>query len=76
MYWRVMVHPRARKAQITRMEGRELTVAVTAVPEKGRANRELVEILAKEFGVRKDEVVIVNGANARIKLVRIGHETN
>lgn len=38
-----------------------LKVRLAAVPEKGKANQELVRFLAAEFGVARDRVRIVAG---------------
>lgn len=46
-------------------------IAIAAVPEKGKANTELVKFLAKEFGVLKSRLVIISGAGERTKLVKI-----
>jgi uncharacterized protein (TIGR00251 family) len=49
-----------------------LKARIAAVPEKGRANQELVALLAGHFGVAKGEVEIVSGHSSSLKLVRIG----
>jgi uncharacterized protein (TIGR00251 family) len=41
-------------------------------PVDGRANAELIALVAERFGVRKAEVEIRSGAGARLKLVKIG----
>jgi uncharacterized protein (TIGR00251 family) len=46
-------------------------IAIAAVPEKGKANIELIKFLAKEFAVLKDQVVIISGASDHTKLIRI-----
>ena len=46
-------------------------VAIAAVPEKGKANLELIKFLAQEFNVLKDQVVITSGASDHAKLIRI-----
>ncbi|MFZ4648010.1 MAG: DUF167 domain-containing protein [Patescibacteria group bacterium] len=48
-----------------------MKVAVAAAPEKGKANSTLINFLAKEFGVRKDQIEVISGASARTKLIRI-----
>ncbi len=51
-----------------------LQVAVTAVPEDGRANKAVVALLAKRWRVPKSTVEVVQGATDRRKtlLVRSG----
>jgi len=44
---------------------------LAAVPEKGKANEELIRFLAAAFGVHRRQVEIVSGASSHAKLVRI-----
>jgi hypothetical protein len=68
----VRVRPRAGRAEIRgwRPDG-SLEVALRAAPEGGQANAELVALVARALGVTPEAVVIVRGATARTKLLRI-----
>jgi len=44
---------------------------IKSAPVDGKANEELVALVAKEFGCRKSAVSIKSGALSRTKLVRI-----
>ena len=46
-------------------------IALKAQPEKGKANLELVSYLAKEFKLQKNQIEIISGKTARVKLVKI-----
>lgn len=46
-------------------------IAIAAVPEKGKANLELIKFLATEFKVAKNQVVLLSGASDHTKLIRI-----
>jgi len=46
-------------------------VKVAAVPEKGKANKELCAFLAEHFGVPQSRVSIVSGQTAPVKRIRI-----
>lgn len=46
-------------------------MALRAAPAGGKANAELVALLARALGVSPDAVVIVRGPAARSKLLRI-----
>jgi hypothetical protein len=48
-----------------------LKVRLAAVPEKGKANAELCQTLAKHFKVALSAVTILKGHTSAIKLVRI-----
>lgn len=72
MYIRVKVQPKSRESGIVgKMDDGTIKIRVKAVPEKGKANKEVVEILAKEYGVSKSDVEIVGGAVDQIKLIKI-----
>jgi uncharacterized protein len=46
-----------------------LKVGVTAVPEKGKANKALVELLAREWDIPKNSIEIVRGETDKNKLL-------
>lgn len=46
-------------------------IALKSVPEKGKANQELIRLLGKEFEVGKSGVRIISGHTSRLKLVRL-----
>jgi len=48
-----------------------LKIKVSAAPERGKANRCLIEFLAKELGVKKNSVSIVSGRSKGVKQVEI-----
>lgn len=77
----VQLTPKASANEITGItesaDGtRRLKVRLTAVPEKGKANKALVKLLAKEFHLPRTSMEIVSGASARAKEVLVkGDET-
>lgn len=48
-----------------------LKARVTAVPEKGKANKALVALLSKTLKVPKSAISVVSGETARQKILRI-----
>ena len=48
-----------------------LKVRVSAPPEKGKANKCLVELLSKKLGVKKNAVSIISGQTSRVKQVQV-----
>jgi hypothetical protein len=66
----VFVVPNAKKAAVEK-EGDVLRVRLTSPPEKGKANKELIDVLADYFSVRKSDVKIVSGLKSRNKTVQI-----
>ena len=53
------------------VNGDEITVGITAEPQKGKANKELIEKLSEHLGVSKSNVRIVSGEKSRKKLVEV-----
>lgn len=52
-----------------------LKVKVSAPPEKGKANRCLVDFLAKQLGVKKNAVRISSGQTGPVKTVQVSGVT-
>jgi uncharacterized protein (TIGR00251 family) len=47
-----------------------LKIKISAQPEKGKANRSLIEFLAKQLGVKKSAISIISGQTNPIKQVQ------
>lgn len=67
----VRAQPGASRERIVGMLGDALKIAVTAPPEKGKANEAIERLLAKQFGLSASAVRVVSGETARRKIVRI-----
>lgn len=67
----VKVIPNAKHNQIDEVDGVFL-VRVTASPTQGKANKAVIELLAKHFKISKSEVDIIKGLASRTKIVAIG----
>ena len=72
MTLRVKVIPRSPKTEFAgEMADGTVKVRVAAPPEKGKANDELCDFLAKHYKVARAEVSVVSGHTAALKLVRV-----
>lgn len=67
----VRVEPRSSRPGISGHYGDGIKVKLKSPPVEGRANSELIEILAKEYGIHKRDVDIVSGRNSKNKVVRL-----
>jgi uncharacterized protein len=67
----IQVKPRSRVSALERGEDGAWTAWLRAPPVDGRANRELIELVAREFGCPKSAVSIKSGASGRVKRVTI-----
>ncbi|MBI1833344.1 MAG: DUF167 domain-containing protein [Candidatus Andersenbacteria bacterium] len=67
----VQMHPGSSQAKVEKIDEGNYKVWVRAIPEKGKANAEMLELLADRFHVAKSSIRIVIGKTAREKLVEI-----
>ncbi len=67
----VKVKPSSRKNEVKLIDNNKLEIRVTAAPDKGKANKAVVELLAKHFKVPKSAITIVRGEGARDKVIEI-----
>jgi uncharacterized protein len=63
----VRAQPGARRNGIIGEQANALKVAVTAPPDKGRANDAIIEVLADALGVKRSQVELVSGPTNRQK---------
>ncbi len=63
------VTPRSSRSEIVEWDGDTLKVRLNAIPDKGKANVELIRVLAKALGVAKSSIDIVSGHTSRTKRV-------
>lgn len=67
----VRIKPNAKHTKATRLEDGSWLLHLKAPPQDGKANAELIALLAQEFGVAKAQVRIRSGQTARTKRVEI-----
>lgn len=72
IYFNVKVIPGAPKTEIREeMADGTIKIALAAKPEKGEANQEMINYLAKILEVRKYQIKIVSGLTERFKLIKV-----
>lgn len=68
----VKVTPKSSRNQIVEVQADGTwRIKVAAAPEKGKANAELCDFLAREFGVARSQVEVVAGHTSQRKQVVI-----
>jgi hypothetical protein len=67
----VKVKPNARVSAFVAEEDGTFTAQLKSPPVDGKANQELIGLVAEHFQCRKADVSIKSGAAGRSKLVRI-----
>jgi uncharacterized protein (TIGR00251 family) len=68
---RVKVKPNSRTSLLEQREDGTWHARVKSPPVDGKANEELIALVAKHFGCRKSEVSIKSGGSGRTKLVQL-----
>lgn len=68
---RLRVKPGARKTAIVGAHGGALKIAVAAAPERGKANRAVVRLLAAALGLPVSAVTIAAGTTSQDKIAEI-----
>jgi uncharacterized protein (TIGR00251 family) len=68
---KITVQPKASSAGIVGTHAGMLKVKVNAPPEKGKANRAVLELLAAKLGCPKSSVRLLGGEQSRRKTVAL-----
>jgi uncharacterized protein (TIGR00251 family) len=68
---KVKVITGAPKAEIFLIAPDQLKIKLVHRPEKGKANQELIELLADHYDVAKSRIRIVRGEKSKEKIVEI-----
>lgn len=71
MVIQVKVHPRAKVSSLEQLADGTWVARLKAPPVDGKANAELIELVAEYFRCRKAEVTIKSGTSGRTKLVEV-----
>ena len=70
----VRVKPNSRQSKIETNEEGNLVAFVKAQPIDGKANAELISLIANHFGIHKRHVSIKTGASGRLKRIALDIE--
>ncbi len=63
----VAARPGAKKNEVRGEQAGCLKVFVTQAPEKGKANKVIVDLLAKALKLKKSQIELVSGETAHLK---------
>ncbi len=67
----VKVITNAAKNQIIQKSPNEFVVRITAAPEKGKANKKVIDFLADYFNLKKSDILIKKGQTSSRKIISI-----
>ena len=68
---KVKVKPNARSNEVKELEKNCYEVKVSVSPEKGKANKKVIELLSKHFKIPKSKISIVSGELFKEKIIEI-----
>ncbi|PIR94468.1 hypothetical protein COT97_01280 [Candidatus Falkowbacteria bacterium CG10_big_fil_rev_8_21_14_0_10_39_11] len=67
----IKVTTNAKKVEVIKLDRANYQVKLVSTPIEGKANAELIKILAKYFNTAKSNINIVQGIRAKIKIVEV-----
>ncbi len=67
----VRVQTKARERRLTVLADGTLKIATPVAPEQGRANDDVIEILAGHFRTAKSNIELIGGQTSRNKKFRV-----
>jgi uncharacterized protein (TIGR00251 family) len=65
----IKVSPNAGRSEVVDVHGDCVRVRIAAAPERGKANKECVELLASFFRIKRSHVVVQRGETTRLKKI-------
>ena len=67
----VKATPGARQNSVRGLHNGMVKVQVTQIAEKGKANRAIIDVLAKHFGISRSRIELIRGASSTEKVFLI-----
>jgi len=67
----VKVITRAKREGVEKVSGNIYKVKVCSPPEKGRANKRVIELLSEKFEVKEKDIRIASGETNNRKIIEI-----
>lgn len=67
----VVAHPNSKEEKVVQIDERYLELFFNVLPEKGKANLKIIEMLSKHFDVPKSAINIKSGLKSKLKIIDI-----
>ncbi|MCX7761188.1 MAG: DUF167 domain-containing protein [Hydrogenothermaceae bacterium] len=68
---KVKVKPASSKNEVKKIDENFFEIKTTVIPEKGKANEKVIELLSEFFDVPKSKIKIIRGETSKEKEVEI-----
>ncbi len=59
------------KCEVNLLGEETIRIYVTAAPEKGKANKAVIDLLSKEMGIAKSNFTVIRGELSTLKVIEI-----
>lgn len=73
---RIYVRPNSSETKIEGLYNKNIKIKLASPPEKGKANKELIELLSRTIGISKSKIKITSGITSNYKTIRIDDRSN
>ncbi len=70
-----LVRPNSSENSVTGIYDNKIKIKINAPPEKGKANKELIDFLSHKLRVPKQDIEIIRGQFSNIKEVKIKNKS-
>ncbi|NEO28589.1 MAG: DUF167 domain-containing protein [Kamptonema sp. SIO4C4] len=70
----VKVKPNAKQQSLQEQADGSLRISLKSPPVGGKANQELIKLLAKTYGVSQSQIIIKHGQTGKQKLIEIAED--
>ena len=67
----VIAKTNARKNEVIQVNDDVFKVFTTSIPENGKANKSIIELLSKFFKIGKTKINIISGETSKNKVIEI-----
>jgi hypothetical protein len=71
MIIKVKVKTLAKESKLEKLKENYFKVSVKAPPQKGKANQEMIKLIAEYFKIKSEQVRIVSGRTSPFKVVEL-----
>jgi uncharacterized protein (TIGR00251 family) len=69
---KLKVITKAKKEEVRKISENNYRIKVAIPPEKGKANKRVIELLSEKLGIKKQDIRIVSGETSARKIIEIG----
>ena len=67
----IIAKPNSKQQKISQSADGTLIIRLKSPPVDGKANRELIKLLAKKYGVASSQIKIKSGSASKYKIIEI-----